>query len=67
MASQQNNRPITEVRVVDFDMSIISLIGLFLKMAIAAIPAMIIIWGFTFAVTMGFAVLMGVGGSLIGG
>lgn len=54
------------VRVVDFDMKITSLITLFIKMAIASIPAMIILWfaGMAFAIVS--MAILGVGGAVLG-
>lgn len=60
---EQHSQP---VRVVDFDMKITSLITLFLKMSIAAIPAMILIWFFWMAVAVITMTVFGVGGALLG-
>lgn len=54
------------VRVVDFDMSITSLITLFIKMAIASIPAMIIIWFFLAMMSFAAMAIFGVGGAFLG-
>ena len=58
---------IQRVKVVDFDMSIGSLIGLFIKMAIASIPAMIIIWVFTLILGVLAMTILGIGGAALGG
>ena len=55
------------VKVVDFDMSIGSLIGLFIKMAIASIPALIIIWFFSFMLAAAAMAVLGIGGNALGG
>lgn len=64
--SRGNQTQITSVKVVDFDMSIGSLIGLFIKMAIASIPAMIILWFFSTLLFALVAMVFGVGGGLFG-
>lgn len=61
-----NGNEVQRVAVVDFDMSIGSLIGLFIKMAIASIPAMIILWGLAFILTAIAVTVLGVGGALFG-
>lgn len=62
-----HNTQIQNVKVVDFDMSIGSLIGLFIKMAIAAIPAMIILWFLMLMLSLGAISVLGIGGAMLGG
>ncbi len=64
MATPQD---VQRVKVVDFDMSIGSLIGLFIKMAIASIPALIIIWFFTFLFGALAMAVLGTGSAAFGG
>ena len=58
---------VQRVRVVDFDMSIGSLIGLMIKIAIASIPAMIILWGIAMILGVLAMTVLGIGSGLAGG
>lgn len=62
-----NEPDVQRVKVVDFDMSIGSLIGLFIKMAIASIPAMIILWFASMLLGLLAVTILGVGGAALGG
>ena len=63
----QNEGQVQRVQVVDFDMTIGSLIGLFIKMAIASIPAMIILWFAALMLGLVAMAVLGVGGAALGG
>lgn len=62
-----NPTDVQRVKVVDFDMSITSLVGLFIKMAIASIPALMIIWFLAFLFGALAMTVLGVGGAALGG
>lgn len=72
MNEQQYEVPVQKqevvaVRVMDFDMPIWSWVTLMLKVAIASIPAMIILWGFAFAMGIILTMVFGIGGAVLGG
>ncbi len=60
------NDELQRVKVVDFDMSIGSLIGLFIKMAVASIPALIILWGAGVILGLIAMAVLGIGGAALG-
>ncbi len=63
----QHDPQLQRVQVVDFDMTIGSLIGLFIKMAIASIPAMLILWVLGMLLGVIAMAILGVGGAALGG
>lgn len=56
---------VQRVKVVDFDMSITSLIWLFVKMSIASIPAFIILWVMGMVMALIAVSVLGIGGAAL--